>query len=185
MNWKENKQRKKKKIELKLTTNSYFLSHLPGRGVFSTRPLPASTVLETSPVLVLPPEEDAIHISHTTLHHYTYNWPLLSSHTPANEPNEPDATAPQRTQAIILGLGSMFNHSHLHQNVGWTRDVAREVVVYRALRDIAAGEELCISYGPPGKLTFHDAEAEAVRRVEEEEERREMESGGGLAGIEL
>ena len=47
------------------------------------------------------------------------------------------------TQAIILGLGSMFNHSRLGQNVGWERDVEGLVVRYRALRDIAAGEELC------------------------------------------
>lgn len=37
----------------------------------------------------------------------------------------------------------MFNHSALHQNVGWERDVARGVVVYKALRDIEVGQELC------------------------------------------
>jgi hypothetical protein len=47
------------------------------------------------------------------------------------------------TQAVILGLGSMFNHSTLDQNVGFERDVERQVVTYRALRDIPAGEELC------------------------------------------
>jgi len=48
------------------------------------------------------------------------------------------------TQAVILGLGSMFNHSTLDQNVGFERDVERQVVTYRALRDISAGEELCM-----------------------------------------
>lgn len=47
------------------------------------------------------------------------------------------------TQAVILGLGSMFNHSSHSQNVGWERDLKKEVVVYKALRDIQAGEELC------------------------------------------
>lgn len=84
----------------------------------------------------------------------------------------------------------MFNHSTLYQNVGWTRDLEREVIVYRTLRDVEAGEELCISYGAPGRLTFVDAEAEEVKRREEEEERREVESVrngglGGLGGIEL
>jgi uncharacterized protein len=41
----------------------------------------------------------------------------------------------------------MFNHSTQHQNVGWTRDLENELVIYRALRDIVKGEELCISYG--------------------------------------
>ena len=51
----------------------------------------------------------------------------------------------------------MFNHSRHAQNVGWTRDVERSVIVYRALRDIDAGEELCISYGD--HLTFVDADS--------------------------
>jgi len=79
----------------------------------------------------------------------------------------------------------MFNHSTLRQNVGWTRDVDKLVVVYRTLRDVPAGEELCISYGAPGQLTFVDAEAEEARREEEEEERRVEAEGGVLAGIEL
>ena len=78
----------------------------------------------------------------------------------------------------------MFNHSTLAQNVGWTRDVKRQIIVYRTLRDVEAGEELCISYGAPGQLTFVGAEAERVRAEEEEEARREGE-GGFLGGIEL
>jgi SET domain-containing protein len=48
----------------------------------------------------------------------------------------------------------MFNHSTLRQNVGWERDLKNLLVTYIALRDIKAGEELCISYGP--RLTFKD-----------------------------
>ena len=51
----------------------------------------------------------------------------------------------------------MFNHSNMHQNVGWTRDTDRLIIKYHALRDIDAGEELCISYG--SRLTFVDADA--------------------------
>jgi hypothetical protein len=79
----------------------------------------------------------------------------------------------------------MFNHSTLNQNVGWTRDVKRQIITYRTLRDVAAGEELCISYGAPGQLTFADAEAERVRMEEEEEARREVEEGGPFGGLEL
>jgi hypothetical protein len=66
------------------------------------------------------------------------------------------AKPPTTTQAIILGLGSMFNHSTLHQNVGWDRDLQKLLVTYTALRDIKRGEELCISYG--ARLTFKDAD---------------------------
>ncbi|KAM0715276.1 hypothetical protein Q7P37_008774 [Cladosporium fusiforme] len=174
-----------------------------GRGVFTSHPLPASTILDTSPVLPLAPAENAAHIAQTTLYHYTYNWPTPPTppKTPSTSPSpsttsssKPNPTSPNsnstphpptsKPQALILGLGSMFNHSTLHQNVGWTRDVAQQVIVYKTLRDVQAGEELCISYGAPGQLTFVDAEAEEVRREAEEEIRREREGGraGGFWG---
>ncbi|KAF2166958.1 hypothetical protein M409DRAFT_23004 [Zasmidium cellare ATCC 36951] len=124
-----------------------------GRGVFATTPIPSGTTIDISPVLLLTPQENTTHIEKTSLYHYTYNWPL-----PSPTSNKPSTTT---TQAVVLGLGSMFNHSAAHQNVGWTRDLEREVVVYTALRDVAEGEELCISYG--GRLTFVDVEAEAER----------------------
>lgn len=46
------------------------------------------------------------------------------------------------TQAIIFGLGSMFNHAR-DQNVGWQRDVERLCVTYQTLCHVNAGEELC------------------------------------------
>jgi len=51
----------------------------------------------------------------------------------------------------------MFNHSTDEQNVVWERDAERQIITYRAFRDIPAGEELCISYG--SHLTFKDADA--------------------------
>ena len=54
----------------------------------------------------------------------------------------------------------MFNHSSHRQNVGWKRNLDPQVVIYTALRDIPAGEELLISYGP--HLTFVDVD-EAAR----------------------
>lgn len=52
----------------------------------------------------------------------------------------------------------MFNHGARRQNVGWTRDLQRQVVVYKALCDIEPGQELLISYGP--QLTFVDVDDE-------------------------
>lgn len=50
----------------------------------------------------------------------------------------------------------MFNHSTLHQNVGWDRDLKNKLITYLTLRDIHEGEELCISYGQ--RLTFKDTD---------------------------
>jgi len=112
-------------------------------------------VLEVSPVLILDPAQNEEHVKRTELYNYTYNWPYTP---PDNEkaPRPQPTKAPTTTQAIIFGLGSMLNHSSLHQNVGWERDVENLIVTYTTLRDIKAGEELCISYGP--RLTFKDAD---------------------------
>lgn len=63
-----------------------------------------------------------------------------------------------------MGLGSLFNHSNLRQNVGWKRDIENQVIKYTALRDIAAGEELCISYGN-ARLWFKDVEADEINNI--------------------
>jgi hypothetical protein len=111
--------------------------------VFASKDIPSRTIIEVSPVLVLDPVENGEHISKTMLYNYTYNWP----YTPKTK-DEAESTAnppPASTQAVVFGLGSMFNHSTLHQNIGWKRDLENLVIRYITLRDIKAGEELCIS----------------------------------------
>lgn len=78
------------------------------------------------------------------------------------------------TQAVVFGLGSLFNHSRRAQNVGWARDIANKSVIYKTLRDVKEGEELCISYGD--RLTFKDVD-DAEDSGEDEE--------GGLGNIQL
>jgi hypothetical protein len=62
----------------------------------------------------------------------------ISSNWPGRDTNGKSITA----QAVVFGLGSMFNHS-IYQNIGWDRDLSKLLVTYKALRDIEAGEELC------------------------------------------
>jgi len=64
----------------------------------------------------------------------------------------------------------MFNHTNM-QNVSWERDVEQEVIVYKTLRDIAEGEELCISYGD--RLWFEDADVDADGSMNREQENGE------------
>lgn len=91
------------------------------------------------------------------------NWPYTSSHSHTSHLN--NGTKPYtQTQAVVLGLGSMFNHSNIHQNIGWERDIAAKTITYTSLRDIKEGEELCISYGQ--RLTFKDTEEELYQSRE-------------------
>lgn len=74
------------------------------------------------------------------------NWPF----------QDPKTERLATTQAVVLGLGSMFNHSSCDQNVAWDRNLSSQSITYKALRDIEKGEELCINYG---RLWFADADA--------------------------
>ena len=92
------------------------------------------------------------------------------------------------TQALALGLGSMFNHSLRDQNVGWTRNLQYDCIVYTSLRFIRRGEELCISYGS-ARLWFDDADGELS--IDQDDQRGDIgETLGelelsGLSGMEL
>lgn len=119
-----------------------------GRGVFAATDIASGTVIDISPVLIIDAKENSEHIEKTALYHYTYNWPLRT---------KDGSISTSQTQAVVFGLGSMFNHSTDYQNVGWTRDLDLEVIVYRTLRDVSDGEELCISYG--SNLWFVDSDA--------------------------
>ncbi|KAJ2046135.1 hypothetical protein H4S04_005215 [Coemansia sp. S16] len=102
---------------------------LRGRGVFTRLPIVKGTLVHISPVLLFDHAEYSEHGKHTKLDHYTYCW--------------------QGGFALALGLGSMFNHEPFGcENIGFTRDTGAGLIRYTALRDIVAGEELCICYGP-------------------------------------
>ena len=102
----------------------------------------------------------------------------------------PDPSGRSMTQALALGLGSMFNHSTKAQNVRWSRNTEQDYIVYTSLRDIEAGEELCISYGSRA-LWFEDVEEHdqakllATDQVAVREEIDLDVGGGTLAELEL
>ncbi|KAF1987995.1 hypothetical protein K402DRAFT_392276 [Aulographum hederae CBS 113979] len=163
-------------IPLSRCSDLILISDTPkGRGIFASAFIPSGRVLETCPVLILSVEENEQLIRHSSLYHYTYNWPLPLPPTPLNSNHDttrkPKATS-ANTQAVILGLGSLFNHSRNHQNVTWTRDLANQTVIYRTCRDVQAGEELCISYGD--RLTFEDVDVDGEGKESEEDVLREI-----------
>ncbi|MCJ1260023.1 hypothetical protein MMC24_007863 [Lignoscripta atroalba] len=119
---------------------------LPGRGVFASQPIPAKTIIE----------DDKFSTLYVVSCIIQTDKPLLTSDILSNWPYRDAASGKVGiTQAIILGLGSMFNHSTYNQNVGWERDLRAESITYTALRDIQAKEELCISYG---RIWFADSD---------------------------
>jgi uncharacterized protein len=95
-----------------------------GRGVFARRAITQGAVIERVPVAVIPIKHVANGWANLALAKYFYVW------SPT-------------TIAVSLGYGSLYNHSYT-PNADYEQGT--QVLVYRALRDIEAGEEITINY---------------------------------------
>ncbi len=104
-----------------------------GRGVFAGRGFRTGEVVERCPVLRIPASDRRL-VQKTVLKTYLY---------------ERDRGA----AAIALGLGSLYNHS-LDPNAEFELLLDADVVEFRALRHIAPGEEVTISYCDDSDLWF-------------------------------
>jgi SET domain-containing protein len=116
-----------------------------GRGVFARRPIREGEVIERVPVLVLPAEEVEGPDGWFGLASYCFVWG-------------------RGTLALALGYGSLYNHSY-RPNARY-QDEGRQVKVFTALRDIAAGEEITVNYNgdpdDPSPVGFDVIEAHAA-----------------------
>ncbi len=108
-------------------------STIEGRGLFATRNLRAGTVVDLSPVLLIPPDQVDV-VDETVLRWYVFDWDGEST-------------------GVVLGRASMCNHSPDPNAELFLEDAESgpmaELVVTRSVR---RGEELLIDYGPDHPL---------------------------------
>lgn len=103
-----------------------------GRGVFATKDFKKGEVIEECPIIYISKKED-VDIQKTILGRYIYEW------------HENDG-------AIILGYGSIYNHSY-KPNAEYVRDFENKLLIYKAIKNITSGEEICVNYnGDPFDL---------------------------------
>jgi SET domain-containing protein len=95
-----------------------------GRGVFALKPIRKGAIIERVPVLLIPIKEFIGGLKNATLNTYLYLWS-------------------KDKVAVSLGYGSLYNHSY-EPNARYVH--GPNMLTYRALRDIAAGEEITINY---------------------------------------
>ena len=98
-----------------------------GRGVFTTSKIPANTIVEISPVLVLS-EKDRKQVEKTKLFDYIFEWG--NNH---------------RKACIALGYLSLYNHSY-HSNCIYEMDFDAELMTIRTVKEVKKGEELFFNY---------------------------------------
>jgi SET domain-containing protein len=98
-----------------------------GRGVFTHERIPANTVIEIAPVIVMQ-YADRGHLDKTLLHDYIFEWG-----------KEKDRCA------MALGLIPIYNHSY-KSNCEYFMDYEDSSIMVKTVRVIENGEELTINY---------------------------------------
>ena len=98
-----------------------------GRGVFTRERIPANTVVELAPVIVME-SKDREHLDKTLLHDYIFEWGKA-----------------QDKCAMALGLIPIYNHSY-KSNCEYFMDFEDDSIMVKTVRVIENGEELTINY---------------------------------------
>lgn len=134
-----------------------------GRGVFARESIPADTLIEVSPVLIVSNDEYKQHtLNKTIFESYLFTWSRGGDY------------------ALALGLGSLFNHSDSSPNVSYVLDKVNQCIRYTTKRLIKKDEELCIFYGHG--VRFGDKGELLVEKAvdSEDEEENVLKALGGL-----
>ena len=98
-----------------------------GRGIFTRERIPANTVIEISPVIVMN-KGDKEFLDKTLLHDYIFEW------------------GKQKDKCCMaLGLIPMYNHSY-KSNCEYFMDFDEDIIFIKTVRAIKNGEELTINY---------------------------------------
>lgn len=99
-----------------------------GRGVFTSKILNKGDLIEICPVIVMTYKEHQKLVGHI-MENYTFVWDTR-----------------KKSVAILLGFGSLYNHS-VKPNADYIKKLKEGVMVFKAMRRIKAGEEITIDYG--------------------------------------
>ena len=97
-----------------------------GRGVFASKRLKSTEVIETSPYIAIPPRDDK-KLTDTIINSYWFD-------------------LENRWGAIGLGLTSLYNHS-TEPNAAFSISKRSRTITIKAIRPILRGEEITIDYG--------------------------------------
>ncbi|HEV7781886.1 MAG TPA: SET domain-containing protein [Chitinophagaceae bacterium] len=98
-----------------------------GRGVFTSEDIPANTVVEVAPVLVMDKGERKL-LDQTLLHDYIFEWDTAKGQC-----------------CMALGYVPVYNHSY-KSNCEYEMDIAQQQISIKTVHFIKAGEELFINY---------------------------------------
>lgn len=100
---------------------------IKGRSIYTAGEIATGSTIEVCPLIIVPePEVKIIH--NTVLHDYYFTWGTT-----------------QNQAAILLGYGSLYNHSDQPNAKAVLLNEDQEIL-FEAIRDIEAGEEITFNY---------------------------------------
>ena len=102
-----------------------------GRGVYTTAPIAANTVIEIAPVIVVD-KIQRVKLEETLLYDYIFEW-----------------GEDHQSAAIGLGYISIYNHA-IEPNCRYDMDYEAQTISISTTRKIEVGEELFINYNAEG-----------------------------------
>jgi len=101
-----------------------------GRGVFATRNIRKGEIIETCPVILVSKRDPSNVDGVVMLRYFFYFGPGRKL---------------KSAIAVVLGFGSLYNHSY-EPNAKYVRRVSKRVVEFVAVKDIKKGEEITVNY---------------------------------------
>ena len=107
-----------------------------GRGIVALQDIPAGTVIERCPVLIIP-DKDRTKTNATVVFTYVYMW--------EHGTTEQDLYTGKGRAAIALGLSSLLNHSYA-PNAVFKRLIDSLELELRTSEAVPAGTEITIDY---------------------------------------
>ncbi len=113
-----------------------------GRGVFTNERIPANTIIEIAPVIVMQ-KKDRIHLDKTLLHDYIFEWGKNKD-----------------LCCMALGIVPIYNHSY-KSNCEYFMDFEETSISIKTVTVIEKGDELTINYNGDcndGKKVWFDAQ---------------------------
>jgi SET domain-containing protein len=106
-------------------------------GMFCTQDIGKKSVIEVCPIILIPPDQAREIVKSHVLYGYYFEWK-------------------RKSIALALGYGSLYNHSP-KPNAAFDADFPNQYIIFKALRNIPAGEEILVDYhsgNPDEKVWF-------------------------------
>jgi SET domain-containing protein len=107
-------------------------------GMFCTEEIQKDSIIEICPVIIIPGDQARLIVREHILYSYYFEWKKDSI-------------------ALALGYGSLYNHTE-KPNAFFEMDFADQHILFKAARQIPAGEEILIDYhaGNPDEKVWFD-----------------------------